>query len=274
MSEALSGQVALITGASRGIGRSLAVALAGRGMSVGLVARREADLVDVARACEEAGAWALAVPADVTDGSRLRGVVESVERDLGPIDLLVNNAGRIDPTEVPLWETDPDAWWGVVEANVRGPYLTCQAVLPGMTERGRGRVININSGMGGRAVPTYSAYSVSKAALGRLTDCLAGPLAEHGVSVFDVSPGLVRTDMTASMPMWEGVPDEAWTSVERVVDMVTHLAAGRADELTGRFVHAGRDDPEELFAATGEIRSRDARALRWMPYGDGDPLAG
>ncbi|PZS34271.1 MAG: NAD(P)-dependent oxidoreductase [Pseudonocardiales bacterium] len=271
----VAGQVALVTGAGGGIGRSLAVGLASAGAHVGLLGRTRSTLEGTLRECAAAkgGAKAVAVPVDVTVADDVRAAVRTVERDLGPIDLLVNNAGRIDPTEVPLWEADAGDWWDVVETNVRGPMLLSRAVLPGMVQRGRGRIINVNSGFGLRGTATYSAYSVSKAALARLTDCLAQSLDGQPVAVFDLSPGLVRTAMTTTMPMWADAGDDDWTSPAVVVDAVLTLASGSADALSGRFLHAARDNLDDLVARAGAILESDARTLRLRPYGDDDPLA-
>lgn len=270
-----AGQVALVTGAGRGIGRAVAVGLAAAGMHVGLLGRTRSTLEATLRECASAGdaVRAVAVPADVTVADAVRAAVGTVERDLGPVDLLVNNAGRADPTEVPLWEADPNAWWQVVEANLRGPMLLSRAVLPGMIQRGGGRIVNINSGFGLRGTPTYSAYAVSKAALARLTDCLAQALAGQPVAVFDLSPGLVRTDMTTEMPMWADVPDEEWTPPSVVVQAVLTLASGRADALSGRFLHATADGLDDLIGRAAQLVDQDARKLRLRPYADDDPLA-
>jgi 3-oxoacyl-[acyl-carrier protein] reductase len=273
--ERVDGQVALVSGAGRGIGRALAVGLAEAGAHVGLLGRTRSALEETLRECAAAGrgAKAVAVPVDVTVRDAVRAAVGTVERDLGPVDLLVNNAGLIDPAEVPLWEADEGDWWAVVETNLRGPMLLSRAVLPGMVRRGQGRIVNINSGFGLRGAPTYSAYSVSKAALARMTDCLAQALDGGPLAVFDLSPGLVRTDMTTRMPMWADTPDDAWTPPSVVTDAVLTLASGRADALSGRFLHAARDDLDELIARAADITEHDARTLRLRPYGDADPLA-
>jgi NAD(P)-dependent dehydrogenase (short-subunit alcohol dehydrogenase family) len=266
----LSGQAALVTGAGRGLGREVALGLAREGMSIGLLGRSRAHLDEVLRECARIGTRAVAVPADVTKPDALRAAVETVERDMGPLQLLVNNAGRIDHTEVPPWQADPGDWWAVVETNLRGPFNVCRAVLPGMVERGQGRVVNVNSGFGLRPVPEYSAYAVSKAALSRLTDTLAAALADSGVSVFDVSPGACRTDMTSGMSIFAGKED--WTPPERLVEVVTEVAHGRLDALSGRFIHAGRDDLDELLAHAKQITADDTRTLRLLPYAPTDPL--
>jgi 3-oxoacyl-[acyl-carrier protein] reductase len=267
--EDLSGQVALVTGAGRGI----ALGLAAHGMRLGLVGRGRVHLEEPLHECARIGVRAVAVPADVTKPDAVRAAVETVQRDLGPIELLVNNAGRIEAGPLPPWQADWSGWWAVVEANLRGPFNLCRAVLPGMVGRGRGRVVNVNSGFGVRPVPDYSAYSVSKAGLARLTDNLAAALGSGGVTVFDVSPGAVRTDMTGDMPMFAGWADDDWTPVERIVEVVLAVARGRLDPLSGRFIHAGRDDLDDLVAHAGRIREADARTLRLRPYGPGDPLA-
>jgi len=271
--EPLSGVAALVTGAGRGIGREIALGLAAHGMHLGLVGRNRVHLDEVLRECARIGTRAVAVPADVTKPDAVRAAVETVQRDLGPIELLVNNAGRIEAHPAPPWQADWSEWWAVVEANLRGPFNLCRAVLPGMVERGRGRVVNINSGFGIRPVPDYSAYSVSKAALARLTDNAAAALGAGGVTVFDVSPGAVRTDMTSEMPMFAGWADGDWTPVERIVEVVVAVAQGRLDPLSGRFIHAGRDDIDGLVARADQIRRADARTLRLRPYGPDDPFA-
>lgn len=275
MTDSLTGQVALVTGAGRGIGRVLAVGLAAAGMQVGLIGRSPETLDEAVRECGEtsAGARAVAIRADVARPDDVRLAVAGVERALGPIDLLVNNAGRGDDHEQAPWEGDPDEWWDVVETNLRGPMLLCYAVIPGMISRGHGRVININSRFGMQGSPVYSAYSVSKAGLARLTECLAEAMEGPGLAAFDLSPGLVHTDMTKDLAIFAVVPEHAWTPASATVEAVLTLASGRADALSGRFLHAATDNLDDLIARAPEIRDREARTLRLRPYGPDDPLA-
>jgi 3-oxoacyl-[acyl-carrier protein] reductase len=264
--------VALVTGAGRGIGRDVSLALAAEGWSVGLLGRGRGPLDDVLGEIARGGGRAVAVPADVTHRDQVRAAVDTVRRDLGPPDLVVSNAGlREQATGVP-WDVDADEWWRVVETNLRGPFLLAHEVLPAMVARGSGRLLHIGSGMGQRPQPggRWSAYSVSKAALGRLTDTLAAGLDGTGVTVLETSPGLVRTDMTEAM--W-GPPDEqSWNPVEQITALVLRFARGDLDALHGRFVHAARDDVDALLARAGAIRAADARTLRLRTYGPDDPL--
>ena len=261
--------MALVTGASTGIGRHLAEGLAARGMAVAGVARGEERLrTAMAEVAEATGAPTLAVAADVTDRASVEAAVGRVREQLGPVDLLVNNAGLIDEFEVPLWEADPDQWWKVVASHLRGSFLMCRTVVPWMVLRNRGRVVNIASGMGVRGNADYSAYSVAKTGLMRLTESLSLALEGSDVRAFDVAPGVVDTPMTRAMHMWEGFTD--WTPPEKVVGLVTAIAAGQLDQWSGRFLRAGADDLETLRTVTPEDA---ARRLRLRPYGDADPLA-
>jgi NAD(P)-dependent dehydrogenase (short-subunit alcohol dehydrogenase family) len=264
----LAGQVALVTGASTGIGRHLAEGLAARGAVVAGLARSGDRLTAaMSEVAEATGAGTLAVAADVTDRASVQAAVERVVGELGQVDLLVNNAGLIDEFEVPLWEADPDQWWDVVTSHVKGGFLLCRAVVPWMVLRNRGRIVNLASGMSVRARPEYSAYSVAKTALMRMTEALAGGLEGTDVRAFDVAPGVVETDMTRAMPMWRGFTD--WTPPEKVVALVAAIAAGELDAWSGRFLRAGVDDVDAL---TGRTPEGDARQLRLRPHGDDDPL--
>ena len=264
----LAGQVALVTGASTGIGRNLAEALAARGCSVAGLARGpvrlEAALEEIAAST---GARTLAVTADVTDQKEVVAAVSRVVGELGHVDLLINCAGLVDAAEVPVWEADPGQWWEVVASHVLGAQLIIRAVVPSMLRRATGRVVNLASGMGARAVPDYSAYSVAKSAQMRLTEALAASLDGTGVFAFNIAPGLVQTDMTRSMPKWDSHTE--WTPPERVVELICAVAEGRLDAWSGRFLRAGVDDPDQMRGLTIDAA---ARQLRLRPYGPDDPL--
>ena len=178
---------------------------------------------------------------------------EDVDRwlaETGPLDLLVANAGRNLREASGAWEADVDDWWNVFEVNVLGIYLCCRAVIPGMLERGAGRIVITGSGAAYLPGSSGSAYAASKAAVWRFGEVLAEQLLGR-VPVFVISPGLVRTEMTKRAP-----EDAPWTPPELAPRLVRVLASGRADALAGRYIHAEHDDVEQLIARTDEIRGR------------------
>ncbi|MFI2104646.1 SDR family NAD(P)-dependent oxidoreductase [Isoptericola sp. NPDC019693] len=267
-------RTALVTGASRGIGRALALGLARAGLDVALVARDAARLAEVAREVRDLGRTAVELPADVTDAAAVATAVRAAEAPasdggLGSVDLLVNNAGRID-AEVPLWEADPDEWWSVLETNVRGPFLLARHAVPGMLARGGGRVVDLNSGAGSHDSADATAYNASKTALMRLGAGLHAAGHDRGLRVLEVAPGVVRTDMTGAMRAHEGRTE--WTPVERTVDLVTAFARGDLDACSGWFVRASHDTPESLVRLAGDATAPAARRLRVQPAADDDPL--
>lgn len=253
----LAGKVALVTGGGRGIGARIAAELADAGMKVAVSARSLEQIEQVAR---EIGG--LAVQADVSEQQSVADMVTRVEGELGAVDVLVNDAGISGPSQSrPIWEEDPSDFWHVFEVNVLGTYLACRAVLPAMVRRRSGRIINVGSGAAYLPMSPGNvlgiAYGPSKAALYRFGELLAAQVAELGVAVFTISPGLVRTDMTAWAP--DGAP---WTPPELAPRLVRVLASGRADRLAGRYLHAEHDDIEDLIARAEEIRDKDLNAIR------------
>ena len=198
----------------------------------------------------------------MTDHAAVERRVREAEQQLGPVDLLVNNAGLLT-TLGPFWETDPDEYWRMFEVNLRGAWLCSHAVVPGMVARGAGRIINVASGAALRPTPLGSEYACSKAAVLRLTDCLAEMAWEHQIAVFAVSPGLVRTDLTRRG--FESTPGSDWTPIDRIGRLVADLASGRADRLSGRFIHV-HDDLDELILHAGEIERDDLHQLRMRTY--------
>jgi NAD(P)-dependent dehydrogenase (short-subunit alcohol dehydrogenase family) len=246
----LQGQVALITGGGRGIGRNIAVELAGAGMKVAVAARSTNEIEETA-----AEVGGLAIQCDVSDRDSVTRMVHEAEEKLGPIDLLVSNAG-ISTEEGGAWELDPDEWWRVFEVNVLGVYLCCRAVIPGMLERGRGRIVNVASGAAYLPGSSSTAYSASKAAVHRFSETLANQLRGR-IPVFSISPGLVKTRMTE--PFGDDAP---WTPPELAPQLVRALASGRLDELAGRYLHAEHDDVDDLAARIDEILENDLNAIR------------
>lgn len=258
----------MVTGGGRGIGRAVAETLAREGMSLGLLGRSAGQLEAAAEACRAQGVEVAVATADVRDRAAVLGAVQEFERRLGDVDLLVSNAGVAVPPWVQPWGEGLDDWWTCIETNLMGPLASAAAVLPGMWERGRGRIVHMNSLTAGRE--DAGPYSVSKAGLARLTGVLAARCAERGIGVFDVSPGLVLTDMTDHEGFADLPPDQ-WTPISRIGELVTAIALGRLDALSGRFVHA-MDDLDLLEREAEQVVARDARVLRFTPAFDPDPV--
>jgi NAD(P)-dependent dehydrogenase (short-subunit alcohol dehydrogenase family) len=267
----LTDQVAVVTGGGRGIGRAIAQALAGAGAAVAVIARSEDELAETVALIRRAGGRAAAFGADVTSTDAVRAAMQAIERELGPIDLLVNSAGAIKPFG-PIWENDPTEWWRTMEVNVRGPLVCTQLVLPGMVARRRGRIVNVTSGAGTVSTPYYTSYVTSKAALIRLTECIALETKPYGITVFAIAPGTVRTKMTEySLGSHEGRTWLPWfrrifdehidVPPERAAELVLNLASGRADALSGRTVSI-YDDLEMLIASASRIEEQNLYSLK------------
>lgn len=190
----LRGQVAIVTGGGRGLGRSVAEALAALDASVVVASRNAPELDDVVRAIRKAGGRALAQTADVSDDRQVQELVLATERWVGPASILVNNAGTIEPI-TPLVRSDPAMWLRNISINVGGTYLPTRAVLPGMLERGFGRIVNVSSGATRRPSAGLSAYGVSKTAAEQLTRTLALELDATGVTACSYDPGHLDTQM-------------------------------------------------------------------------------
>jgi NAD(P)-dependent dehydrogenase (short-subunit alcohol dehydrogenase family) len=260
----LHGQVALITGGGRGLGRAFAQALAASGAAVAVIARSQVQVQETADLIVAAGGQALALPGDVTDAGRATDSVKTVEQRFGPIDILVNNAGVITPIG-PSWEVNPTHWWHTLNIHVRGSFLYAHAVLPSMIARRRGRIINITSVAGWGSVPYASAYSLSKAALSCLTSCLAGETQQYGITVFSYAPGFVRSAMTEYLA--ESAEVERWygdafssifasgtdTPITQTIRGLLWLVSGAADGLSGRNI-GDWDDIADLMQRATEIQ--------------------
>jgi 3-oxoacyl-[acyl-carrier protein] reductase len=193
-SNALNGKIALITGSSRGIGLAIAKNLANMGASVCLCARDEKKLKSAAGKVERVGTKVLAVPADVSRASDVATLVQQTERSLGPIEILVNNAGigYFSPTH----EASEEHWDAVLDTNLKSVFLLSKAVAPGMIGLHRGHIINIASLAGKSAFAGGGIYCASKWGLLGLTQCMAEDLRPHGIRVSAVCPGSVNTDFS------------------------------------------------------------------------------
>jgi NAD(P)-dependent dehydrogenase (short-subunit alcohol dehydrogenase family) len=242
----LAGQRGFVTGGGRGIGENITRELAAAGMEVA-VSGRTAEQV-------EAVAAAVGGRALVGDVAR-REDVERWFAELGPVDLLVANAGT--GNRGVSWELDADEWWQVFEVNVLGVHLCCSAAIPGMLERGRGRIVIVGSGASYLPGATETGYTSSKAAVCRYGETLANALRDR-IPVFVISPGLVRTAMTDG----HFSDDAPWTPPECAPRLVRALASGEFDALAGRYLHAEHDPPESLRGRVDEILEHDWNAIR------------
>ncbi|MCP4381477.1 MAG: SDR family oxidoreductase [Hyphomicrobiales bacterium] len=194
----LDGEIAIVTGASRGLGAEIARALAGAGAVVAVTARRLADAEIVADGIKAAGGNAIAVPCDVADARSVLEAVAAVRSELGAPTILVNNAGVIEPLG-PLHKADVDALTTNIEINLLGPARMAQAVLSDMESAGRGTIINVSSGAARRAIAGWGAYCVAKAGLAMLGRVFAAEHGEAGVRVYGFAPGVVDTGMQADI---------------------------------------------------------------------------
>ncbi|HEY0897934.1 MAG TPA: 3-ketoacyl-ACP reductase [Sphingobacteriaceae bacterium] len=191
--ESLKGKVAIVTGAGKGIGRALALALAQEGVHVGLVARTEADLQTVAAEVTALGVKAAVGVADVSDIGSVNSAVASIQKELGQVDILINNAGVANFGK--FLELEPEAWEKQVKVNLFGVYYMTRAVLPQMIERQTGDIINISSTAGLRGSPMTSAYSASKFGVMGLSESLMQEVRKHNIRVTALNPSTVVTEL-------------------------------------------------------------------------------
>ncbi len=195
MNDALSGKVALVTGAGRGIGRAIALAFAAEGAAVALAARSRADLAGVAAEIRERGGRALAVPTDVTQDGAVEALVEQVLSDLGRLDVLVTSAGTASFGTVA--DSKPGDWDAMLTLNLRAVMVCCRAVLPAMLRQRSGTIINVGSIASKRALPGSAVYTATKTAVDAFSRVLAEELRPHGVRVGVLVAGAVDT------PLWD-----------------------------------------------------------------------
>ncbi|MCZ4269114.1 SDR family NAD(P)-dependent oxidoreductase [Rhodobacteraceae bacterium G21628-S1] len=194
----MTGKTVIITGASRGIGAAAAEAFAVAGANVVLAARSQDEIAAIAANITAAGGNALALRCDVADWDAVAALVTQAEEAFGPTDLLINNAGLIDPI-ARLGDSDVEGWNKVIDVNVKGVYHGLRAVLPGMQARGMGTVINISSGAATSALEGWSHYCASKAAVLSLTRCTHEEYGAQGLRIMGLSPGTVATALQTSI---------------------------------------------------------------------------
>jgi 3-oxoacyl-[acyl-carrier protein] reductase len=236
----LQDRVAIVTGGSRGIGRAIVTALAAEGAKVALVYRGSKEAADAAvQAITQAGGTAVAHQVDVTDASAVQQCAEAVEKQWGPVNILVNNAGVIhDDLFVRL---EPEQWNKVLATNLGGTYNFCRAVAYGMMRQRRGRIVNVSSVAAEHVNMGQTNYAASKGAINSFTRALAVELASRNVTVNAVAPGFIATDMSAAVRNKAGdliekkyIPMKRIGTPEDVARVVVFLASDDAAYVTGQ----------------------------------------
>lgn len=206
MSTNLKGKNAIITGAGRGIGRAIAIALANEGVNVGLLARSEEHLQEVVKETEAQGVKAVYAIADVSSNDEVTKAIHSLTSELGTVDILINNAGIAKFGK--FMDLDVEEWEKIIQVNLMGVYYVTRAVLPGMIEQQSGDIINISSSAGQKGAPITSAYSASKFGVMGITESLAMEVRKHNIRVSALTPSTVATDLAIDNDLTDGNPDK------------------------------------------------------------------
>ena len=242
---ALTGKVAVVTGASRGLGRAMALALAEAGADVALAARSKPDLEETAHLVESAGRRALVVPTDVTSYPAVEALMQSAVSALGRLDVIVNNSGVA--RGAPLVEWTPDEWRALLDVNLGGVFNGCRAAAPYLIAQRSGKVINLSSMLGAVGLPGYTIYSSTKGAIVAFTRTLGVEWARHNIQVNAIAPGWFSTDMSA--PAFEGgndkladrllrdIPARRRGRPEEIGPLAVYLASSASDFMTGQTVY-------------------------------------
>ena len=236
----LTGKVALVTGASRGIGEAIALAYARAGAQVALVSRKQADLERVAALIQAAGGQALALAAHTGETAALAAAVEQTVAAFGGIDIVVNNAAT-NPHFGPILTAEESHWDKILDVNVKGYFRVVKACVPGMQARGGGKVINVASVAGLEPQAMMGVYSVSKAAVLMLTRVLAAELASLNIQVNAIAPGFVKTKFSAAL--WQNpqinqavlkrIPQKRMAEPEEIAGLALYLASPASSFVTG-----------------------------------------
>ncbi|WP_141520504.1 3-ketoacyl-ACP reductase [Bacillus pseudomycoides] len=221
MAELLQGKNALITGAGRGIGRAVAIALAKEGVNVGFLARSEENLKAVAKEVEAEGVKAVIVTADVSLYEEVTTAIETLKKGLGSIDILINNAGISKFGK--FLELDVADWEKIIQVNLMGVYYATRAALPSMIEQQSGDIINISSTAGQKGAPVTSAYSASKFGVLGLTESLAMEVRKHNIRVTALTPSTVATDMAVELGLTDGNPEKVMQAEDIAEFVVAQL---------------------------------------------------
>lgn len=223
--ESLKGKNALVTGAGKGIGRAIAIALANEGVNVGLVARTERDLLEVAATIKAIGVGTAIATADVSIMNEVNLAVEKITGELGAIDILINNAGI--GAFGGFLEMEPAKWEQIIQVNLMGPYYVTRSVLASMIERKTGDIVNISSTAGIRGGAVTSAYSASKAGLIALSESLMYEVRKHNIRVTTLTPSTIATDMAFELKITDGNPEKVMQPEDFAELIISQLKLNR-----------------------------------------------
>ncbi|WP_040950918.1 3-ketoacyl-ACP reductase [Gorillibacterium massiliense] len=218
MAQSLKGKVAIVTGGARGIGKAAAIALAKEGVNVGLLARTETLLKEVAADLEGLGVKAAYAAVDISSKEQVDAAVEALKAELGPADILINNAGIA--TFGTVLEMDPEEWKRMIDTNVLGTYYVTRAVLPQLIEKNRGDIINISSTNGLNGAATSSAYSASKFAVIGFSESLAQEVRRNNIRVSTLTPSTVATDLALDLSLIKENNDSKFVQPEDIAEFI------------------------------------------------------
>ncbi len=264
--------IAVVTGAARGLGWAMADTFAKKGAKIAIADRMGDALKKSASDLQSAGHTVLPVTVDITQASQVEAMVDKIEGELGPIDVMINCAGTFSVIS-PVWEADPERWFRDITVNLYGSFLCCRAAVKRMVQRKRGYVINVvSSGGVGDPHPYCTSYASSKTGLMRLTEGLAKEVEDYGIKVFALAPPAVMTKMTEFImndpggkkwrPNFKKIFEEGHDSPpEAVAGMALNLVSGRADALSGRYFLV-KSDFEKIVKQTEDILANDRLTLR------------
>jgi len=237
---ALEGKVAVVTGASRGLGRAIAIALAAAGASVALAARSKPDLDEAARLVEVEGGRAAVIPTDVTNYAAVEALMRTTADSLGGLDIVVNNSGIANPK--PFAETSPEEWRAVLDVNLTGVFHGCRAAAPFLIPQRRGKVINLASVLGAVGLPGYAVYGATKGGVIAMTRTLGVEWARHNIQVNAIAPGWFVTEMNQvafadpkiNERLTRDIPMRRTGRIEEIGPLAVYLASRASDFMTGQ----------------------------------------
>jgi len=276
----LQGKVAIVTGGGRGIGEAIALAFAREGARLAIASRTQTELDQVAGTIQELGGQVQAIRTDVSDRHDATRLIEAALTAYGQIDILVNAAGVYGPIG-PMWDVDMDEWIRAIQINLFGTLICCHAVLPHMIERRQGKIVNFSGGGATSPLPRFTAYSVSKTAIVRLTETLAEEVKEFNIQVNAVAPGAVDTRLQNQVLAADERAGDLLARIRRLretgeggvprelpAELVVFLSSDDSDGLTGKLIAAPYDGWQSWHAdRIAELMSAPWFTLRRMdPY--------